>query len=239
MTTSESQPLRVVVADDQALVRTGFAMILGADGIDVVAEASNGAQAVDAVRRTRPDVVLMDVRMPEMDGLEATRRILAGSPTGAPRVIILTTYDLDQYVYAALRAGASGFLLKDVSPEHLVAAVRLVRSGDALLAPAITRRLVERFASSAGQATLHRDLSTLTPRELEVLQMLAKGLSNAELAARFQLSDATVKSHVARILAKLHLRDRAQAVVVAYETGLITPGGPRPAIPRLTDEIQP
>ena len=230
MIASDSQPLRVVVADDQALVRTGFAMILGADGIDVVAEAGNGAQAVDAVRRTRPDVVLMDIRMPEMDGLEATRRIVTGSPTGAPRVIILTTYDLDQYVYAALRAGASGFLLKDVPPEHLVAAVRLVRSGDALLAPAITRRLVERFASGDAQATtLHRDLSTLTPRELEVLQMLAKGLSNAELAARFQLSDATVKSHVARILAKLHLRDRAQAVVVAYETGLITPGGARPA----------
>lgn len=159
----------------------------------------------------------------------ARLRILTGSTTGVPRVIMLTTYDLDQYVYAALRAGASGFLLKDVPPEHLVAAVRLVRSGDALLAPAITRRLVERFASRESQATtLHGDLSTLTPRELEVLQLLAKGLSNAELAARFQLSDATVKSHVARILSKLHLRDRAQAVVVAYETGLITPGGTSP-----------
>jgi DNA-binding NarL/FixJ family response regulator len=235
MTTWGSPPPRVVVADDQALVRTGFAMILGADGIDVVAEAGNGIQAVEAVRRTRPDVVLMDIRMPEMDGLEATRRILAGSATGAPRVIMLTTYDLDQYVYAALRAGASGFLLKDVPPEHLVAAVRLVRSGDALLAPAITRRLVERFASRDSQATtLHQDLSMLTPRELEVLQLLARGLSNAELAARFQLSDATVKSHVARILFKLHLRDRAQAVVVAYETGLITPGGTSPSAPSPT-----
>ena len=226
-------PPRVVVADDQALVRTGFRMILAADGIEVVAEAADGGQAVDAVRRTRPDVVLMDIRMPEIDGLEATRRILGtgGGPGAhadaatAPRIIILTTFDLDQYVYAALAAGASGFLLKDVTPEHLVAAVRLVRSGDALLAPTITRRLVERFASRGDQATaLHRDLSTLTPRELDVLRLLATGGTNAELAAHFGLSEATVKTHVARILAKLHLRDRAQAVVVAYETGLITPG---------------
>jgi RNA polymerase sigma factor (sigma-70 family) len=221
-------PLRVVVADDQTLVRTGFRMILTADGIDVVAEATTGAEAVDAVRRTRPDVVLMDVRMPEMDGLEATRRILTGA-AGEPRVIILTTFDLDHYVYAALSAGAGGFLLKDVTPEHLVAAVRLVRSGDALLAPAITRRLVERFAGrDADTAALHRDLSALTPRELEVLRHLAEGLSNAELAARLHLSEATVKTHVARILAKLGLRDRVQAVIVAYETGLISPSG-RPA----------
>jgi RNA polymerase sigma factor (sigma-70 family) len=214
----------VVIADDQALVRTGFAMILAAEGIDVVAEAADGAKAVDAVRRTRPDVVLMDIRMPEVDGLEATRRILASGPD-APRVIILTTFDLDRYVYAALSAGASGFLLKDVSPEHLVAAVRLVRSGDALLAPSITRRLVERFARRDEQAaTLHRDLSTLTPRELDVLRLLARGLSNAELAGRLHVSDATVKTHVARILSKLSLRDRAQAIVVAYETGLVTPG---------------
>jgi DNA-binding NarL/FixJ family response regulator len=220
-----TQPLRVVIADDQALMRTGFRMILTADGIDVVADAATGGQAVDAVRRTRPDVVLMDVRMPEMDGLEATRRILAGAGPQAPRVIILTTFDLDRYVYAALSAGASGFLLKDVSPEHLVAAVRLVRSGDALLAPAITRRLIERYAvRDSRTATLHRDLSTLTPRELEVLRLLARGLSNAELAAALQLSDATVKTHVARILSKLGLRDRAQAIVVAYETGLVTPG---------------
>ncbi|MFD6332632.1 response regulator [Streptomyces niveus] len=218
---------RVVVADDQALVRTGFRMILKADGIDVVAEAVNGAEAVDAVRRTRPDVVLMDIRMPEMDGLEATRRILDGAyPAGAeqPRVVMLTTFDLDHYVYAALSAGASGFLLKDVTPEHLVAAVHTVRTGDALLAPTITRRLVERFARrDADTVTLHRDLASLTPRELEVLRLLAGGLSNAELAARLRLSEATVKTHVSRILAKLALRDRAQAVVVAYETGLISP----------------
>jgi DNA-binding NarL/FixJ family response regulator len=224
-----TEPLRVVIADDQALMRTGFRMILTADGIDVVADAATGAEAVDAVRRTSPDVVLMDVRMPEMDGLEATRRILSGTDPRAPRVIILTTFDLDRYVYAALSAGASGFLLKDVSPEHLVAAVRLVRSGDALLAPAITRRLIERYAVRDGQvATLHRDLSTLTPRELEVLRLLARGLSNAELATRLHLSDATVKTHVARILAKLGLRDRAQAIVVAYETGLVTPGAKAP-----------
>ena len=218
-------PLRVVIADDQALVRTGFRMILTADGIDVVADAATGIEAVDAARRTRPDVVLMDVRMPEMDGLEATRRILGGSDPDPPRVIILTTFDLDRYVYAALSAGASGFLLKDVSREHLVAAVRLVRTGDALLAPAITRRLVERFAPSQDpNVSVHHDLSALTPRELEVLQLLGKGLSNAELATRLCLSEATVKTHVGRVLFKLGLRDRAQAVIAAYETGLITPG---------------
>lgn len=211
---------RVVIVDDQSLVRTGFRMILAADGIEVVGEASDGEVAVAEVRRVKPDVVLMDIRMPTMDGLEATRRIL--SSDDATRVIILTTFDLDQYVYAALSAGASGFLLKDVTPEQLVAAVRLVRSGDALLAPTITRRLVERFASR-DSTMLHRDLSSLTPRELEVLTALGKGLSNAELAQQFQLSEATVKTHVARILSKLSLRDRAQAVVMAYETGLITP----------------
>jgi DNA-binding NarL/FixJ family response regulator len=165
----------------------------------------------------------MDIRMPELDGLEATRRILTGAD-GGPRVLILTTFDLDHYVYAALTAGASGFLLKDVSPEHLVAAVRLVQSGDALLAPAITRRLVERFARRSETATtMHRDLAALTPRELEVLRLLARGLSNAELAGQLHLSEATVKTHVARILGKLGLRDRVQAVVVAYETGLVTP----------------
>ncbi|TQJ53734.1 response regulator transcription factor [Streptomyces sp. NBC_00080] len=221
------QPPRVVIADDQALVRTGFGMILAADGIDVVAEARDGDEAVDAVRRTRPDLVLMDIRMPGTDGLEATRRILSGTESPErPRVIMLTTFDLDRYVYAALTAGASGFLLKDVTPEHLVAAVRLARTGDALLAPAITRRLVERFVAreTAASVALHRDLTVLTPRELEVLRSLGTGLSNAELAARFRLSEATVKTHVARILAKLRLRDRAQAVVVAYETGLIAPG---------------
>ena len=215
--------LRVVIADDQALVRTGFRMILNARGIEVVGEASDGAEAVEAVRRLAPDVVLMDIRMPTMDGLEATRRILA-SPTDC-RVLILTTFDLDQYVYAALAAGASGFLLKDVTPEHLAAAVRLVTTGDALLAPSITRRLVERFATPApAQPAIHRDLAALTPRELEVLTLMGHGLSNAELAAELTLSEATVKTHVARIFAKLTLRDRAQAVVLAYETGLVSPG---------------
>jgi DNA-binding NarL/FixJ family response regulator len=214
-------PLRVVVADDQTLVRTGFRMILTADGMEVVAEATTGTEAIEAVRRTQPDVVLMDIRMPELDGLEATRRILAGT-ANAPRVIMLTTFDLDQYVYAALSAGASGFLLKDVTPEHLVAAVRMIRDGDALLAPAITRRLVERFASRETD-TIHRDLAALTPREVEVLRLLAQGLSNAELADRLHLSEATVKTHVARILAKLGLRDRVQVVVLAYERRLVRP----------------
>ena len=224
MTDPVNDTVRVVVADDQALVRTGFRMILTADGIDVVAEAATGAEAIDAVRRTRPDLVLMDIRMPVLDGLEATRRILAADADG-PRILMLTTFDVDEYVYAALAAGASGFLLKDVAPEQLTAAVRLVRSGDALLAPSITRRLVERFARGGQQTSaVHRDLASLTPREREVLQLLARGLSNAELAAAFQLSEATVKTHVARILGKLQLRDRVQAVVVAYETGLVAPG---------------
>ena len=216
-------PPRVVVADDQALVRSGFRMILRAAGITVVGEASDGERALAAVLEHRPDVVLMDIRMPGMDGLEATRRILA-TPAGAScRIIILTTFDLDQYVYAALTAGASGFLLKDVSPEQLVDAVRTVRSGDALLAPSITRRLVERFAPGVPAAPpVSGELSELTPRELEVLQLLARGLSNAELAAELVLSEATVKTHVARILRKLGLRDRVQAVVLAYQTGLVS-----------------
>jgi DNA-binding NarL/FixJ family response regulator len=211
----------VVIADDQALVRSGFRMILGAAGIPVVAEAADGGQAVALVLEHRPDVMLMDIRMPGIDGLEATRRILAGSAGACCRIIILTTFDLDQYVYAAITAGASGFLLKDVSPEQLVDAVRMVRSGDALLAPSITRRLVERFASAPSvPAVPHGEVSELTPRELEVLQLLAQGLSNAELAAKLVLSEATVKTHVARILRKLGLRDRVQAVVFAYQTGL-------------------
>ncbi|MFF7989145.1 response regulator [Kitasatospora xanthocidica] len=219
------QPIRVVVADDQALVRSGFRLILESEGIDVVAEAEDGERAVSAVRRTAPDVVLMDIRMPGLDGLEATRRILADPAGQPPRIIMLTTFDLDHYVYAAMAAGASGFLLKDVTPEHLAAAVRLVRTGDALLAPAITRRLVERFARpDAPTAAPHRELGTLTPRELEVMALLGRGLSNAELAAGLRLSEATVKTHVARILGKLGLRDRAQVVVAAYETGLVSVG---------------
>ena len=216
---------RVVIADDQTLVRGGFRLILGSAGIPVVAEAADGREAIAATLRHRPDVVLMDIRMPEMDGLEATRRIAAARSD--VRIIILTTFDLDQYVYAALTAGASGFLLKDVSPEHLIAAVRLVRCGDALLAPSITRRLVERFAPrSPGPAGM--GLSALTPRELEVLGLIARGLSNAELAAALTLSEATVKTHVARILGKLQLRDRVQAVVLAYEIGLVSPGSTGP-----------
>jgi DNA-binding NarL/FixJ family response regulator len=220
---------RVLIVDDQELIRTGFRLILTARGIDVVGEAADGVEAVTAERRLEPDVVLMDIRMPTMDGLEATRRILERSPRC--RVLMLTTFDLDRYVYAALSIGASGFLLKDVTADHLAAAVRLVDTGDALLAPSITRRLVQRFAAESRSAgtepapAVHRDLSALTPRELEVLTLLGQGLSNTELAQALTLSEATVKTHVARIFAKLSLRDRAQAVVLAYETGLITPGG--------------
>jgi DNA-binding NarL/FixJ family response regulator len=216
----------VVIADDQAYVRIGFRMILTSGGIDVVGEAADGAEAVTAVRDLKPDVVLMDIRMPTMDGLEATRRIVRESPDC--RVLMLTTFDLDRYVYDALAAGASGFLLKDVTAEHLVAAVRLVETGDALLAPSITRRLVERFAAgapAAGVPVVHRDLAALTPREREVLTLVGQGRSNAEIADDLTLSEATVKTHVARIFAKLALRDRAQAVVLAYETGLVAPGG--------------
>jgi DNA-binding NarL/FixJ family response regulator len=214
---------RVLIADDQALIRHGFRLILTTRGIDVAGEAADGAEAVTAARRLSPDVVLMDIRMPGMDGLEATRRILAHSPHC--RVLMLTTFDLDRYVYQALALGASGFLLKDVTPEHLAAAVRLVGTGDALLAPSITRRLVERFAVDEPRP-LHRDLADLTPREAEVLTLVGRGLSNTELAAELGLSEATVKTHVSRVFAKLGLRDRAQAVVVAYETGLVVPGGP-------------
>ena len=221
----ESVP-RVVIADDQMLVRSGFRLILSSAGIAVVAEAADGQEAVAAALRYQPDVMLMDIRMPEMDGLEATRRILAAPAGTGCRIIMLTTFDLDRYVYEALAAGASGFLLKHVSPEYLVAAVRMVRSGDALLAPSITRRLVERFAlNRPTPAVAHPGLSELTPRELEVLRLLARGLSNAELAAELTLSEATVKTHVARILAKLQLRDRVQAVVLAYQTGLADPSG--------------
>ncbi|MEH0432794.1 MULTISPECIES: response regulator [Streptomyces] len=215
---------RVLVVDDQTLIRTGFRLILTARGIDVVGEAADGAEAVAMARELVPDVVLMDIRMPNMDGLEATRRILDRAPDC--RVLMLTTFDLDRYVYAALSIGASGFLLKDVTPQHLAAAVRLVDTGDALLAPTITRRLVERFATEAAHPSVaHADLRALTPRELEVLTLLGRGLSNTELAAELTLSEATVKSHVARIFSKLGLRDRAQAVVIAYEKGLVRAAG--------------
>ena len=219
-----SDAIRVVVADDQALVRTGFRMILTADGIDVVAEASTGNEAIDAVRRTRPDVVLMDIRMPGLDGLEATRRILAADGD-APRVL-----DADDLRPRRVRlCGAGGRGQRVPAQGRLAGTAHRRREagalGDALLAPSITRRLVERFARRGKEeSAVHRDLAALTPREREVLQMLARGLSNAELAAAFQLSEATIKTHVARILGKLHLRDRVQAVVVAYETGLVAPG---------------
>jgi DNA-binding NarL/FixJ family response regulator len=216
--------IRVAVADDQALVRSGFAVLLrSADDIEVVGEAANGAEAVDLVVRERPDVVLMDIRMPEVDGLEATRTITTrGLET---RVLILTTFDLDEYVYGALQAGASGFLLKDTLPEDLLNAVRVVAEGDALLAPRITRRLIEQFARQAPVAA-PRDpaFDTLTERETEVLLAVARGLSNAELADELFMSPATAKTHVSRLLAKLHARDRAQLVMLAYEAGLVTPG---------------
>ncbi|TDB78327.1 response regulator transcription factor [Micromonospora sp. KC723] len=221
---------RVLIADDQALVRAGFRMILTARGIDVVGEAADGAEAVAAARRLRPDVVLMDLRMPNMDGLEAAQRTLEQAPDC--RVVMLTTFDLDRYIYTALAIGASGFLLKDVTPAHLAAAVRLVNTGDALLAPSITRRLVERFASGdrrtspAGPPPQRRRVAALTPRELEVLTLMGRGRSNTEIAGELSLSEATVKTHVTRIFTKLSLRDRAQAVVLAYETGLVAPGDP-------------
>lgn len=222
-----TEGLRVVIADDQALVRAGFRMILDAQrDIEVVGEARDGEEAIAAYRRLRPDVILMDIRMPMLDGLEATRRILESGGNGC-RVLMLTTFDLDEYVYAALQAGASGFLLKDVSPEQLIGAVRQVSVGDALLAPSITRRLVERFARpQAPAATSPHTVSCLTPRELEVLKLVARGLSNTEIAAELILSEATVKTHVTRILSKLELRDRVQAVVLAYELGIAQAGVP-------------
>ena len=218
-----SASLRVVIADDQALVRAGFRLILQeVGGFQVVGEAADGEQAIAVVRRHRPDLVLMDVRMPNLDGIEATRRILSGG--AACRVVILTTFDLDEHVFAALRAGASGFLLKDVSPEQLVASLRMLAGGEALLAPSITRRLIERFAAPAlGPASSHA-LSTLTERERQVLVLIARGLSNDELSDELHVGESTIKTHVGRVLAKLGLRDRVQAVVFAYENGLIQPG---------------
>ena len=218
-------PIRVVVADDQALVRSGFLALLDAEpGIDVVGEAANGVQAVELARRERPDVMLMDIRMPDMDGLEATRLITADPTLAAVRVLVLTTFDLDAYVHEALRAGASGFLLKDTLPPDLLAAIRLVAEGDALLAPSITRRLIEDFVRRPIAAAPDPRLDQLTGREREVLTAVARGLSNAELAEELFMSHATAKTHVSHLLSKFAARDRAQLVVAAYETGLITPG---------------
>jgi DNA-binding NarL/FixJ family response regulator len=216
--------VRVLLVDDQQLIRAGFRMILDAEeGMEVVGECADGTQAVDSVHRLKPDVVLMDIRMPEMDGIEATRRIAGGD--SAPRVLMLTTFDLDEYVYDALRAGASGFLLKDVPAEQLVEGIRVIAEGDALLAPSVTKRLIQEFSRTA--ATQHpapASLDDLTPRELEVFKLIARGMSNAEIAAELVVSETTVKTHVARVLMKLGVRDRVQAVVLAYESGVVAPG---------------
>jgi DNA-binding NarL/FixJ family response regulator len=214
--------VRVLIADDQALVRGGFRMILDAkEDIEVVGEAEDGAEAIALVESARPDVVLMDVRMPNLDGIEATRRIVAGG--SAARIVILTTYDVDEYVLAALRAGASGFLLKDVKPAELVDAIRVVAAGDALLAPSVTRRLLDRFTAAIPDDAPLPDLGELTEREVEILRFVALALSNAEIAKRLHLTEATVKSHVSSVLRKLGLRDRVQAVVLAYDVGLVRP----------------
>jgi DNA-binding NarL/FixJ family response regulator len=222
-------PIRLLIVDDQVLVRTGFRMILEAEpDLEIVGEAADGEEAIAEARRLRPDVVLMDIRMPRMDGVEATRQLASRSPDaeGALRVLILTTFDLDEYVVEALRAGASGFLLKDVPPEDLVEAIRVVAAGDALIAPSVTRRLLDRFAelSPPVEKAAPAGMDQLTERELEVLRQMARGLSNAEIAAELYVSETTVKTHVGRILMKLGLRDRVQAVVLAYESGLVHPG---------------
>ena len=222
-----TERVRVVIVDDQELVRAGFRMILDAeDDIDVVGDAGDGSQAVDLVRRTSADVALMDIRMPDVDGIEATRQIQAAGL--ATKVLVLTTFDLDEYVFDAVRAGASGFLLKDTPPEDLVRAVHIVAAGDALLAPSVTRRLIEEFgrATPSSSAAAPDDrLERLTDREREVLVLMARGLSNTEIATELIVGEATVKTHVGRVLMKLDVRDRVQAVVVAYETGLVRPGG--------------
>jgi DNA-binding NarL/FixJ family response regulator len=210
--------IRVLVADDQSMVRAGFRMLLaGEQDIEVVAEASNGLEAIDKAGRFHPNVILMDIRMPELDGLEATRRILAADP--AARVLVLTTFDLDEYVYEALRAGASGFVLKDDPPEQLLAAIRVVAAGEALLSPAITKRVITQF-TRAPRPTPPPGIQELTERELDVFRLIARGLSNAEIGAELYISDTTVKTHITHILQKLDLRDRVQAVVLAHETGL-------------------
>ncbi|HEY7792657.1 MAG TPA: response regulator transcription factor [Gaiellaceae bacterium] len=215
--------IRVLLCDDQRLVRSGFAMILrAAEGLEVVGEAADGVEAVAAARELQPDVVLMDVRMPRVDGIEATRQIAA--MPAAPRVLVLTTFDLDEYVFAALRAGASGFLLKDAPEEQLLAAIRIVADGGSLFAPAVTQRLIERFTTLDEPAAPPPALAELTAREAEVLRLLARGRSNAEIAAELVVSEHTVKTHVAHVLSKLGLRDRIQAVILAYESGLVRPG---------------
>jgi DNA-binding NarL/FixJ family response regulator len=215
--------IKVVVVDDQEMVRAGFAALLDAqDGIEVVGQAADGAAALTVCAEVEPDVVLMDVRMPALDGVEATTRLLAAQP--ATRVVMLTTFDVDDYVYAALRAGASGFLLKDATPAELVAAVRVVADGESLLAPTVTSRLIAHFARQPELVGTPPALDALTPREREVLVLIARGLANKEIAARLVVAEQTVKTHVGRILAKLGLRDRAQAVVAAYESGLVAPG---------------
>jgi len=219
--------IRVAVVDDQALVRSGFTVLLRSDPeIDVVGEAGNGREAVELAEREQPDVILMDIRMPEMDGLEATRLITASERTAACRVLILTTFDIDEYVFEALRSGASGFLLKDTLPDELLAAIRIVADGDALLAPSVTRRLIEEFAQQPASvpAAVNPGLALLTEREQEVLVAVARGCSNAEVAELLFMSPATAKTHVSRLLTKLGVRDRAQLVVVAYESGVVTPG---------------
>ena len=220
----------ILIADDQALVRTGFRMILEAElDFRVLAEAKDGADAVQAARRCRPDVVLMDIRMPRMDGLEVTRRIIAAGTAGRPRVLMLTTFDLDEYVFDALGAGASGFLLKDAPPEQLVAGIRVIAEGESLLAPTVTRRLIETFLRERPRASEPPpELAELTERELEVLGLIARGLSNSEIATELVVSGTTVKTHVARVLSKLGLRDRVQAVVLAYETGITKPRNTSP-----------
>ncbi len=216
----------VLVVDDQALVRAGFKVLVdSAPDLTVVGEASNGRDAVQLARLTHPDVVLMDIRMPQMDGIEATRQILAACDAESTRVLILTTFDLDEYVYSALRAGASGFLLKDSPPEDLLDAIRVIAAGDALLSPSITRTLIEEFARRVQAPSLNGTvLETITPREREVLLLVARGRSNAEIGEELHMSAATAKTHVSRLLAKLGARDRTQLVVIAYETGLTTPG---------------
>ncbi len=218
-------PIHILIVDDQALIRSGLRMILEAEpGLTVIGEASDGREALEIAIRQRPDVVLMDIRMPTMDGIDATRHLNASTLDPKPRVLILTTFDLDEYVYAAIRAGASGFLLKDAPPDDLIHAIRVVARGEALLAPTVTRRLIEEFASQPQGDSEPEGMDELTEREVEVLRSLAAGFSNAEISDALFVSEATVKTHISHILTKLGLRDRVQAVVVAYESGLVRPG---------------